>query len=70
MSVLYKQILGKQDDPIRTEICSQAKGNEIKLCQLLLITEGSLVNKRDLLALYLSGTYCHKTGIRPPSCVT
>ena len=23
----------------------------------------------DLQALYLSGTYCHKTGIRPPSCV-
>ena len=27
-----------------------------------------LVNKRDLLALYLSGTYCHKTNTRPPSC--
>ena len=26
-----------------------------------------LVNKRDLLALYLSGTYCHKTGTGPPS---
>ena len=24
--------------------------------------------KRDLLALYLSGTYCHKAGTRPPSC--
>ena len=22
----------------------------------------------DLQALYLSGTYCHKTGTRPPSC--
>ena len=29
-----------------------------------------LENKRDLLALYLSGTYYHKTGTRPPSCVT
>ena len=28
------------------------------------------MNKRDLLALYLSGTYCHKTGTRPPSCAT
>ena len=27
----------------------------------LLSTEGSLVNKTDLLALYLSGTYCQKT---------
>ena len=34
----------------------------------LLSTEGSLVNKRDLLALYLSGTFCHKTGTRLPSC--
>ena len=34
-----------------------------------LSTEESLVKKRDLLALYLSGTYCHKTGTRPPSCV-
>ena len=34
----------------------------------LLSTEGSLVNKRDLQALYLSGTYCHRTGTRPPSC--
>ena len=31
---------------------------------------GLLVNKRDLLALYLSGTYCHRTDMRPPSCVT
>ena len=22
----------------------------------------------DFQALYLSGTYCHETGIRPPSC--
>ena len=36
----------------------------------LLSTEGSLVNKRDLLAVYLSGTYCHKTSTRPPSCAT
>ena len=28
------------------------------------------MNKRDQLALYLSGTYCHKAGTRPPSCVT
>ena len=35
-----------------------------------LSTEGLLVNKRDLLAIYHSGTYCHKTGTRPPSCVT
>ena len=28
------------------------------------------MNKRDLLAFYLSGTYCHKTGTRSPSCVT
>ena len=30
--------------------------------------EGSLMDKTDLLALYLGGTYCHKTGTRPPSC--
>ena len=36
----------------------------------LLLTEGSLVNKNDLQALYLSGTYCQKPGIRPPSCQT
>ena len=30
--------------------------------------EGLLVSKMDLQALNLSGTYCHKTGIRPPSC--
>ena len=28
------------------------------------------MNKTDLLALYLCGTYCHKTGTRPASCVT
>ena len=32
--------------------------------------EGSLVNKIDLQALYLSGTYCHKTGTRPPKCTS
>ena len=26
------------------------------------------MNKTDLQALHLSGTYCHKTGTRPPSC--
>ena len=26
------------------------------------------MDKTDLLALYLGGTYCHKTGTRPPSC--
>ena len=26
--------------------------------------------KTDLQALYLSGTYCHKTGKRPPRCTT
>ena len=33
-----------------------------------LLTEGSLVNRTDLQALNLSGTYCHKTDARPPSC--
>ena len=33
-------------------------------------TEGSLVDKIDLQAFYLSGTYRHKTGTRPPSCQT
>ena len=28
------------------------------------------VDITDLLALYLSGTYCHTTGTRPPSCFT
>ena len=37
---------------------------------LPLSMEGSLVNETHLLALYLSGTYCHKNGTRPPSCVT
>ena len=26
------------------------------------------MNKTELQALYLSGTYSHKTGTRPPSC--
>ena len=30
--------------------------------------EGSLGDKIDLQALHLSGTYCHNTGTRPPSC--
>ena len=33
-----------------------------------ILTEGLLVNKIDLQALYLSGTYCHKISTRPPSC--
>ena len=34
-----------------------------------LLTSGNLlVNKTDLRASYLSGTYCRKTGTRPPSC--
>ena len=36
-----------------------------RVCKAL--AEGSLVNKRDLQALYLSRTYSHKTGTRPPS---
>ena len=28
-----------------------------------------VVTKRDLLALYLSGTYYHRTSKRPPSCI-
>ena len=39
-------------------------------CSFIFITEGSLVDKTDLLALYLSGTYCHKTGKKTPSCPT
>ena len=42
----------------------------VKTLWVFLSTEGSLVNKRDLLALYLSGTYCHQTDTRPPSYVT
>ena len=54
---------------------SQAEWDKIKLCWLhqqvffLLSTEGSLVNKRDLLAVYLGGTYCQRSVTRPPSCV-
>ena len=29
-----------------------------------------LVNKTDLQALFISGTYCHRTGTRSPSCNT
>ena len=45
-----------------------------KVCQLvnqvlLILTSGNLlVNKTDLQALYLSGTYCHRIGTRPPNC--
>ena len=37
---------------------------------LSFINGGIVSDKRDLLALYLSGTYCHKSGTRPPSSVT
>ena len=30
----------------------------------------ALYHKTDLQTLYFSGTYCHKTGTRPPSCTT
>ena len=30
----------------------------------------SLSKSLVVLALYLSGTYCHKTSTRPPNCVT
>ena len=30
--------------------------------------KGLVQSNTDLQALYLSGTYCHKTGTRPPSC--
>ena len=33
-----------------------------------LLIEGSLVDRTDLQALYLSGTYCQKTVTRTPSC--
>ena len=33
-----------------------------------LMSGNILVNTTDLQALYLSGTFCHKTGTRPPSC--
>ena len=36
----------------------------------ILTTEGSLMNKLDLPTIFLSGTYCHKTGTRPPSCLS
>ena len=39
-------------------------------CSFTLSMEGSLVDKIDLQALHFSGTYCHKTGTRPPSCQT
>ena len=42
--------------------------NNVNPVFFILTMEGSLVNKTDLQALYLSGTYCHKTGTRPPSC--
>ena len=50
----------------------------LRIRRLPPITRGYLFNKHtfwaklvdtiDLQALYLSGTYCHKTGTRPPSC--
>ena len=41
--------------------------NFVYLVFFTLNTKEPLVNKTDLLALFLGGTYCHKTGIRPPS---
>ena len=35
---------------------------------LFFTIEGLLVGKTDLQTLYLSGSSCHKTGTRPPSC--
>ena len=37
-------------------------------CTFILQRRDLLMNKRDSLALYLCGTYSHKTGTRPPSC--
>ena len=34
------------------------------------MSESLLVSKTDFKALYLSETYCHMTGTRPPSCNT
>ena len=34
------------------------------------INGGIISEQMEHYALYLSGTYCHKTGIRPSSCVT
>ena len=36
----------------------------------IIVSRGIISEQRDLLALYLSGTYCDRTGTRPPSCVT
>ena len=40
----------------------------VNLVFFLLTSGNLLVNKTDLRASYLSGTYCRKTGTRPPSC--
>ena len=37
-------------------------------CLMIKLQGNLLVNKTDLQALYLYGTYCNKTGTRPPSC--
>ena len=34
------------------------------------LSVGSVYHVKNLLALYLSGTYCHKTSTRPSSCAT
>ena len=53
---------------------SQGEWDKIKCVNFVnqaffLLTSGNLlVHKTDLLALYLSGTYCHKTSTRSPSC--
>ena len=75
-----KQIFSKTDDAIRTEITPVSHPLIISQdllytvlniqCSFILTMEGSLVDRTDLPALYLSGTYCHKTSTRPPSCQT
>ena len=50
--------------------CTEGVGVGLSLIVVSIDRIPSLVTKRDLLALYFSGTYCHKTGSIPPGCVT